>query len=265
MQFYKKLILKFLRSKKKFDFSAKGKNIIVFAPHPDDETLGCGGTIAELASRGNNVNIVFLTDGTSSHTKFISRQELKSIRIKEAEKAAYEFGIKSENLHFLEITDGNLDKQYKKTVSLIAETLKNNKPDIIFVTSGKEFPDDHFFTNKSVLEAVSKSSISPDIYEYLIWYWHSWPFTLSLPEGKKNILSFILRSLKTFAGLQTLFLVNCCAYISVSQKKKINALNQHKSQIERLNGIIGWPVLGDVSKGEFLNFFLSENEFFIKR
>jgi len=265
LQFYKKILIKFLSSKKAFDFSAKGKNIVVFAPHPDDETLGCGGTIAELASSGNNINIVFLTDGTSSHTKFISRQELKSIRIKEAEKAAYELGIKSGNLHFLEITDGNLDKQYKKTVSLIAETLKNNKPDIIFVTSGKEFPDDHFFTNKSVLEAVKESSISPDIYEYLIWYWHSWPFTLSFPEGKKNMLRFIFRSLKTFAGLQPIFHINYCADISASLKKKSNALNQHKSQIERYNGIADWPVLGDVSKGEFLNFFLSEYEFFIKR
>lgn len=41
-------------------------NVLVLAAHPDDETLGCGGTISKLSSQGNKVGIMTFTDGVSS-------------------------------------------------------------------------------------------------------------------------------------------------------------------------------------------------------
>lgn len=42
-------------------------DVLVLAPHPDDETLGCGATIAALAAAGRQVRIVLVTDGGASH------------------------------------------------------------------------------------------------------------------------------------------------------------------------------------------------------
>ena len=42
------------------------KNILVVAAHPDDEVLGCGGTVAGLADRGATVKVAFLADGVKS-------------------------------------------------------------------------------------------------------------------------------------------------------------------------------------------------------
>ena len=39
------------------------ENIIVFAPHPDDDIIGCGGSIARQLQQGNKVSIVYLTSG----------------------------------------------------------------------------------------------------------------------------------------------------------------------------------------------------------
>lgn len=46
---------------------AGGRRIVIIAPHPDDETLGCGNLIASAARRGIPVGVVALTDGDASH------------------------------------------------------------------------------------------------------------------------------------------------------------------------------------------------------
>ena len=46
---------------------AHARKILVVAPHPDDETLGCGGLISLLAQNGSAFYIVFVTDGSASH------------------------------------------------------------------------------------------------------------------------------------------------------------------------------------------------------
>ena len=46
---------------------ASGRRIIVIAPHPDDETLGCGSLIAGAARRGGKIAVISLTDGDASH------------------------------------------------------------------------------------------------------------------------------------------------------------------------------------------------------
>lgn len=47
--------------------SSLKERVVVFAPHPDDETLACGGTIAKSVHQGDDVYIVIMTDGRNSH------------------------------------------------------------------------------------------------------------------------------------------------------------------------------------------------------
>ena len=76
-----------------------GRSTIVFSPHPDDETLGCGGTIAMKIKKGYNVSIVFMTDGRNALLeKFDIRsnpspQKLKGIRKEEAKQATKILGV----------------------------------------------------------------------------------------------------------------------------------------------------------------------------
>jgi len=56
----------------------------VFSPHPDDETLGCGGTIIKKKRAGAEVKVFFMTDGRKSHSHLISGDKLKCIRAREA-------------------------------------------------------------------------------------------------------------------------------------------------------------------------------------
>lgn len=49
------------------DVLSGGGDVIVLAPHPDDETLGCGGAIAALTDLGRRVQVIVVTDGGHSH------------------------------------------------------------------------------------------------------------------------------------------------------------------------------------------------------
>lgn len=84
------------------------KSILVLAAHPDDEVLGCGGTIAKLARQGATIHVAFLADGVSSRSGDLTAQqaELASRRIA-AQKACDILGVKS--LSFGDFPDNRMD------------------------------------------------------------------------------------------------------------------------------------------------------------
>ena len=56
------------------------RSILVIVAHPDDEVLGCGGAIAKHVSQGDEVNLVIMSDGVKSRSKY-SKEELKNLLI----------------------------------------------------------------------------------------------------------------------------------------------------------------------------------------
>ena len=85
-------------------FNLKDKVIIV-ASHPDDEVLGCGGTIASLCRKGISVRVVFLAEGVSSRYNLenINSEKLKKeikLRNDNSVKALKSLGVKKENIFF---------------------------------------------------------------------------------------------------------------------------------------------------------------------
>jgi LmbE family N-acetylglucosaminyl deacetylase len=71
------------------------RNVLVVVPHPDDESLGCGGLIASLAVTGRLFHTVFVTDGGASHpgSREWPRHRVAAQREKEAAAALAHLGI----------------------------------------------------------------------------------------------------------------------------------------------------------------------------
>ena len=86
----------------------KLNNILVVAAHPDDEILGCGGTLYKYSSKGCNVNIIFMTNGVSARS--LSKKELP-FAIKERKNAAIKAAkiIGANKPFFLNFKDNQLD------------------------------------------------------------------------------------------------------------------------------------------------------------
>src|SRR6516165_9197753 len=74
---------------------------VVVAPHPDDETLGCGGTVILKKRHGATVRVLMMTDGSASHPGLIAPDELAAIRAGETLAAVRVLGLRAEDVTFL--------------------------------------------------------------------------------------------------------------------------------------------------------------------
>lgn len=86
---------------------AAGRPVLVLAPHPDDEVLGCGGLCLALVAAGIAPAILFLTDGTGSHpnSRVWPAARLRDLREAEALAAAGVLGVQPNRVGFLRLRD----------------------------------------------------------------------------------------------------------------------------------------------------------------
>lgn len=161
-------------------FSTQGlKSILVIAPHPDDETLGCGGTLVLSERFGTAVHVAILTDGGASHPghpQFTS-EELVALRREEAITAASRLGLKLDRVAFLNEPDGtlaNLNSQQKEDlVRKIAKLLERISPDVVLLTYGHDGSSEHDASYELVQLAVGLTGREPRMLEYPIWAWRN--------------------------------------------------------------------------------------------
>lgn len=236
------------------------RHAVVFSPHPDDETLGCGGTIIRKKRAGADVHIVFMTDGCQSHRQFISESVLKSIRRTEAIAATRVLGVGQDNVTFLEFHDKKLWENQKMVIHKVTEVLLHHKPDEIFIPYYRETPSDHWATNKIVTAALQKLKKGTVVYEYPIWFWNHWPW-VTVPMGFRLKTITALRSIP-FSNLHLLLDFRSSVDIGDILEIKRAALHEYKSQMTRLIPHRKWPTLNDVSNGKFLNCFFQQREIF---
>jgi LmbE family N-acetylglucosaminyl deacetylase len=119
------------------------RSILILAAHPDDEVLGCGGTIAKLANDGATIHVAFLADGVFSRVgNSIDQDEELHIRRSAAQKSCEILGVKS--VSFGEFPDNRMD-----TVALLDITreleglLTKHKPEMIFTHHSGDVNIDH--------------------------------------------------------------------------------------------------------------------------
>ena len=99
----------------------RSKKVLVFTPHPDDDTWGGGGTLALLAKNGNQIRIVIYTnDDKGSFDEEMTSQRLARIRKAEEETAVEALGIPKANIFWMGYNDGELE--YAPAQELVERT-----------------------------------------------------------------------------------------------------------------------------------------------
>jgi LmbE family N-acetylglucosaminyl deacetylase len=153
-----------------------GSSLIV-APHPDDETLGCGGTIALLRQNGISVHFLFVSDGTMSHPNSLEypAPRLMKVREEEAKQAVLTLGGDVKNIEFLRLKDTQVpneeDDLFMETVQKIVKWMDKIKPETVFVPWEKDPHRDHQATWRIMSEAMKHVQAKPRFLEYPIWLW----------------------------------------------------------------------------------------------
>jgi LmbE family N-acetylglucosaminyl deacetylase len=241
---------------------------IVFAPHQDDETLGCGGTIIQKRQAGVPVWIVFMTDGSRSHKNLMGKEEMKALRCKEAINAGKVLGVAEEQIRFLQFPNGELNRRRAEAQKQVELLLSEIRPQEVFIPSPWDFHFEHRETALIVMAALAQLNakhifdIPPQVYEYPIWFWYQWPM-VGLPSGSSEERSRLLkRGLRYGFGLALLTQFNRAVLVREVLDGKREALAQHASQMTRLDPDANWATLQDVAGGEFIQFFFQDCEFF---
>ena len=233
---------------------------IVFSPHQDDETLGCGGTIIRKRAAEAEVKIIFMTDGSRSHDRFIPEDELTTLRQKEGLSAAESLGIASENVLFFAFRDGELQQESTKAIALVSELLLQNQPEQVFIPYIRETHPDHLATNQIVLAALANYTQEIAVYEYPVWYWHHFPWTRTSERDSR--ITYLKASIKAKLGWQLVKEFNYRVEIEPVKPQKKLALAQHQTQMKRLVDDPNWGLLKDLSDGEWLECFFQTQEIF---
>lgn len=153
--------------------------IMVFAPHQDDETLGCGGLIALKQSVGAKVQVVFLTDGSRSDAA-LDPQILATVRQQESLQALKILGVSPHQIHFLAQPDGGLqqlpDPARQALIAQIVQLLMLYQPQQVFVPhrQDRHYFGDHEATYALVRAAIRQLDIMPTLYQYPVWlFWQA--------------------------------------------------------------------------------------------
>ncbi|MCI0334733.1 MAG: PIG-L family deacetylase [Planctomycetes bacterium] len=142
--------------------------VLVISPHPDDESIGCGGTVRKHVLDGDSVRVAILTSGEKGGHGNAGESETAARREVEARVAAEILGV--EHVEFYRQKDGGL-RANKRLIEIIAEQINTWKPHIIYVPHPAEQHPDHRAALRLLQRAlgVAKHSPPPRVLAYEIW------------------------------------------------------------------------------------------------
>jgi LmbE family N-acetylglucosaminyl deacetylase len=226
-------------------YEPKDGTAVIFAPHQDDESLGCGALVARKRNEGLPVHVVFITDGSASHPGHptLSPENIATIRAAEAREALRLLGVESNAIHCLQAPDGALPQLSQDVkndlVDRITRLLEEIEPDEIFLPCSPDGSSEHEAAFQIVIEAAGRTTDrNCEIWQYPVWSWWN-PLLLA-----RHIAVFGLCRSQRAEDFQAI---------------KIRALQQYRSQMEPLP-----PQMTPSLPPELVRVFQTDHEFFFR-
>jgi len=207
------------------------KNVLVLAPHPDDDAFSMGGFIKKMTTAGTKVTVAYFCDGSGGVPEgrppeeelgFPSKKDENLIteRKKESQEAAKILGI--QEIVFWGYPDSRLASG-TSAIRALVDLIERVKPEIIFLPSFLDNHGDHRVVNEIFINAVGRS-LSDD---FPIWAYEIWtPIFI-------NRLVDISLYVKT---KKEAILVHRSQLKSRNYDKAIIALNQYRAEINSISG-----------------------------
>ncbi len=220
---------------------------VVFSPHQDDESLGCGGLIATLTDRGQQVRVVFVSDGSMSHpqSEKFPRHARITLRRAEAVVACATLGVPPQHVHFMALPDGEVPRQWHPDFGSIVDDLSQRltdwQADTLVVPWRRDPHPDHRATWE-ICRAAAEHYRPEGIrwIEYPVWLWEA-QNVVDLPRPDEMIVWQL--------------------DVAAQQERKQRAIHAHVSQYA---GIIDDAPDGFQLQEHMLNHFRQPTEVFFE-
>lgn len=167
-----------------------GAPFVVLSPHPDDETLGAGGLLADACATGQRADVVVITDGAGSHprSKAYPAPRLVALRQAEVDAAGALLGLEPDSVRHLGLPDTQAPSAgpaFEAAVEAIVELCSKAGAKSLFVTWDRDPHCDHEATAR-MADAVRRRMPGLKLWAYPIWAWHldpALPFDRAPPTG----------------------------------------------------------------------------------
>jgi LmbE family N-acetylglucosaminyl deacetylase len=224
------------------------KKIVIFAPHPDDELIAAGGSILKWMEKGDEIHIIYLSDGRAAYTferknnnlienevTKISEGQLAEIRMQEIDEVIEFLEIPQHNISKFQFPDQKVqdfaDSGVKQCKEIIADA------DRVIIPSDNNPHIDHQSTHDIAVRGAQELGLNTiEFYVYAVY------LTIKAPKNHKTKISIDKYNQKVYEALQL--------YKTQKFIKTVNAAFERKK--EEKWEIFGVFSLGD--RGKYYNF-----------
>ena len=172
---------------------------LVFAPHPDDESIGAGALLAAAARRGASITVIFITDGDNNPwPQRVARRRWRltrrdhqrwgRLRRREARRALAELGVHRATSVFVGLPDDGLATLEWQLRDTVLQIINEFAPTLLVIPSIDDFHPDHRATHRAVLEALARyRGRQPDCILSYVVHGNATPESRSLTTGSDEM------------------------------------------------------------------------------
>jgi LmbE family N-acetylglucosaminyl deacetylase len=179
----------------------RGERLLVIAPHPDDESIGCGGLIALHRSERRECRVVIVTDGMAATSA--TDDAYRNLREEETRRGLALLG--GADVRFLRVPDRQAATDSPQIATSLAKQLADFRPDLLLAPSPLEIHPDHVAVSRALVDAI---------------------------QQEPSLRGLLAMTRVAFYEVSQPFQPNCLVDISAVAEQKWEAIRQHQSQTE---------------------------------
>jgi len=224
-------------------------NVLIIAAHPDDEVLGCGGTIARLVKEGHDVYIAIMGEGITS--RYRQREEVDRALVEElrvrSQKVSKFLGIQEVFLYNL--PDNRFDTvPLLDVVKIIEELLGRLRPQVIYTHHAGDLNIDHVVVHRAVL-TVTRPVVDysvKEIYAFEVPSSTEWAFSQFRPAFKPNMFMDISDTLELKIQAMQLYESEARLFPHPRSTESLRAIAQHWGSVAGLKAAEAFELIRHV-------------------
>lgn len=180
--------------------NGNSKRFLVVAAHPDDEVLGCGGTIARLAQEGRDLYIAIMGEGITS--RYQQREQADQVLVEALRARSRRVAelLCARDLFLYDLPDNRFDTvPLLDVIKIIEKLVERLRPEVIYTHHGGDLNIDHTVIHRAVLTATRPMQTQPvrEIYTFEVPSSTEWAFQRFEPSFHANVFVDISDTLET--------------------------------------------------------------------
>jgi LmbE family N-acetylglucosaminyl deacetylase len=186
--------------------------VLIVAAHPDDEVLGCGGTIALRAAAGDEVHLAILGEGVTS--RYLRREEADPAALTQLHSRSHRVAelLGTAGLSLFKLPDNRFDSLPLLEVVKVVEGLVDTiRPAAIYTHHPGDLNIDHLVTFRAVMTATRPVAGCPvrEIYSFEVPSSTEWAFQQMEPRFRPNVFVDVTATIATKIEAMSLYESEC--------------------------------------------------------